>query len=322
MITYLEHIDIDQEKWDACVRDSQQPMIYAFAWYLNIVCPGWDALVAGDYEAVFPVTWEKKYTVYYIYQPFFTQQLGLFSKSGSRKHNPVAFLDRLPSRFKYKQLCLNESNCEGFHARSFKPGITYHLDLLPPYEILEKGFTVNCRRSLSKAEKENVINRTGGDYQALIHLFRGNQGKFIKRLGESDYSRLETLMQECLNRELGEVWMVRSANGMLLAGAFLMRSPGRIIYHFAASSPEGRNSGAMFQLIRDLIRSYSNKELIFDFEGSNIENLARFFKGFGSRPVTYPCIIINNLPWPIRWLKPSGWQAGKRSKGSSRRENP
>jgi hypothetical protein len=80
MINYIKHKDVDTEKWDRCIEQSVNGIIYAFSWYLDIVCDEWDALVDDDYESVFPLVKRKKFGINYIYPPFFTQQLGLFSK--------------------------------------------------------------------------------------------------------------------------------------------------------------------------------------------------------------------------------------------------
>jgi len=40
----------------------------------------WDALVLNDYEAVMPLTWNKKYGIHYLFQPFFCASLGVFAK--------------------------------------------------------------------------------------------------------------------------------------------------------------------------------------------------------------------------------------------------
>ena len=41
-------------------------------------------------------------------------------------------------------------------------------------------------------------------------------------------------------------------------------------------------------LIDQVIRKYAGQSLTLDFEGSDDDNLARFYQGFGSRPVSYP----------------------------------
>ncbi|MDP4600608.1 MAG: hypothetical protein NWS84_05650, partial [Polaribacter sp.] len=80
MILYLKRAALDVEKYDLCIENSIQSRIYAFSWYLDIVADHWDVLVLNDYEAVMPLPWKKKFGLKYITQPYFCQQLGIFSK--------------------------------------------------------------------------------------------------------------------------------------------------------------------------------------------------------------------------------------------------
>ena len=98
MIHYIEHKDIDFEKWDACVANSFNRLIYGFSWYLDVVCDDWDALVLNDYEAVFPLPKRKKWGIEYVYHPFFCQQLGVFSK---KEVAIELFLNSIPKKIKY-----------------------------------------------------------------------------------------------------------------------------------------------------------------------------------------------------------------------------
>jgi len=50
-------------------------------------------------------------------------------------------------------------------------------------------------------------------------------------------------------------------------------------------------------LIDSFIKGHSETKKIFDFEGSNDTNLARFYKSFGSIVVHYPHVFYNELPW-------------------------
>ena len=51
-------------------------------WYLDIVHENWDALMEDDYERVMPMpVITKNWRISYIFQPFFVQQLGVFSKT-------------------------------------------------------------------------------------------------------------------------------------------------------------------------------------------------------------------------------------------------
>lgn len=59
MILFRSHSEIDKEKWDACIRESANGMIYGYSWYLDIVSPGWAGLIEDAYTAVFPLTQRK-----------------------------------------------------------------------------------------------------------------------------------------------------------------------------------------------------------------------------------------------------------------------
>jgi hypothetical protein len=79
MITYLTHKEIDFEKYDRCIDLSLNGIVYAYSWYLDMVTDDWDILVEDDYKSVMPLPKRKKFGIHYIYQPFFVQQLGVFS---------------------------------------------------------------------------------------------------------------------------------------------------------------------------------------------------------------------------------------------------
>ena len=61
-IQYLSHKEINKTKWDACILNAPNGLIYPYSFYLDHMAKNWDALVFGDYEAVMPLTWNKKYS--------------------------------------------------------------------------------------------------------------------------------------------------------------------------------------------------------------------------------------------------------------------
>src|SRR5678809_1754095 len=98
-IEYLTHQQIDKAKWDICIDSADNGLIYAYSFYLHHMAKHWDALVLNDYEAVMPLTWNKKYGFYYLYQPAFTASLGVFGKNLT-KEIIDDFISMLPSKFK------------------------------------------------------------------------------------------------------------------------------------------------------------------------------------------------------------------------------
>jgi hypothetical protein len=53
----------------------------------------------------------------------------------------------------------------------------------------------------------------------------------------------------------------------------------------------------------NLIFQFANHQMELDFEGSEIEGIARFFKSFGSEKRNYYRLRKNNLPWILRLFK-------------------
>ena len=48
-------------------------------------------------------------------------------------------------------------------------------------------------------------------------------------------------------------------------------------------------------MLNYVIKDFCESSYVFDFEGSDNEGLARFYKGFGGKEVYYPELRYNNL---------------------------
>ena len=57
---------------------------------------------------------------------------------------------------------------------------------------------------------------------------------------------------------------------------------------FSGNSILGRETQAMTFLIDAVVREFAGRSLVLDFEGSDNENLSRYYSGFGSATVRYP----------------------------------
>ena len=92
-------------------------------------------------------------------------------------------------------------------------------------------------------------------------------------------------------------------NNEPLAGAFFMEMNNRIIYLKGFSTEEGKKIGAMHFLFDAFIHSQSNQNKVFDFGGSSVASVARFYKNFGAADCLYLHIHNNRLPKFIKWIK-------------------
>ena len=303
MIKYLQHEEINKEKWDDCINLSPQGLVYALSWYLDAVHPGWEALVENDYEAVFPITSGKKFGINYLYQPFFNQKLGAFSRNPGEYINIDLFLEAIPERFRYADINLNRANRITGKDFQVDMNTNIELDLSENPETIRNNYSENAIRNLKKFNGENIILNEGKDSDFLIRMFRLNMGRTLPKIRDIHYSGLKKVMDTAFDKGTGRMLVAKSQKDKFLAGAFFITYRNRAVFLFSANTEEGREKRAMYGIIDRFIAENAGKKLILDFEGSNNQDLARFYKGFGGRNFDYPGLRINRLPRMVRWLK-------------------
>ena len=301
MIKYLRYEHIDKKKWDACVDQAFNGSIYAYSWYLDVVCEEWEGLVEGDYDRVFPINFKRNYGIDIIYQPFFTQQLGVISKTELSPGVVNAFLSAIPAKYRVIDLNLNTLNNPDLGGFSYAPQVNHELDLIQDYAKLYQNYSTNTKRNLAKTEKEGLSFVMGIKPDDVIRLFRENRGRDIGVLREENYRRLKRLVYTAIYKGLANVYGVYDADNILCAGAIFLESNHKAIFIFSGLSASGRDKRAMFFLIDSFIRENANRHLTLDFDGSNDDALARFYAGFGATRITFPRIGRNTLPVHLKW---------------------
>lgn len=303
MIRYVAHSEINKARWDSCIDQSHDGIIFAYSWYLDAICEQWDALVADDYVAVMPLPSRKKWGIDYIYTPFFLNQLGVFFKQAVSASMVDEFLSNIPDKFRYIDLNLNQSNLTTRNDFKIKQKTIQQIDLDKSYEQIQQDYSENLKRNLKKAVKNELHYVENISAEIVVNAFRKAQGEKLEVFKKSDYMRLLELIQILVQKGMGETIGVYSKNNLLLAAACFMKSHEQIIYLKGAANEEGKTMGAMHFLMDYYIRKHAGSDLIFDFGGSSVESLARFNNSFGSKEIVYLQIKKNNLPALVRWIK-------------------
>ena len=300
-IKYLQQKEIDKEKWDACISNAMNGLIYAYSFYLDSMAKHWDALVLEDYETVMPLTWNKKYGFYYLYQPAFTASLGIFGKN-INENIVESFLDAIPKKFKLIEISLNHANnfravIDGYYPRS-----NYILDLNKPYEEILHDYRENHRRNILKAKESGCRIRSEisvGEIMQINH----EQLQHIGGTKPGDFVNFKKLYELLRDTDRAKTYAVAGPNNKTLASAVFFFSHNRAYYILVGNHPDGKTLGASHALIDAFIKDHAGQNLILDFEGSDIPNLAFFYSGFGAKEEIYPAIRINRLPWWVRLFK-------------------
>lgn len=312
-LRYLRHSQLNLPAWDACLAAAPQALPYACAWWLSATAGQWEAVVeineeTGAYASVFPLPTKARPWGRDVYQPPFTQQLGLITTAASRHRHVLDYLALLPAaRFAHLYLQLSTQNELVAAPPTFAlvPRRTYRLSLAAAYAALAAAYAPDYRRRLGRNQQATapliVTETTSAD--AIIQLFKKeNEAAGLK---SQDYQRLHALVRAVQTHGRLLLLEVRAPDtGALLAGALFVCHADFVIYLFAAASVGGKKAGAPLLLLDHVIQRYAGSPgLILDFEGSMISSIARFFANFGAVPVPYAALTQTRKPWYLQWMR-------------------
>lgn len=287
MITYLTREEIDDQKWNNCIKLSDIPVVYAMTWYLDIVAIHWDALIFDDYKAVMALPWKQKWGIKYVYQPFFTQQLGIFSKQPVSKKLWNEFLKSIPSRFKKVALTLNVQNSTSIKGFRSIERTNHILPTNVNYEVISGKYAKRCRRNLKTACSSDLNICEENDIQATVLFLKKYLETKVPELNKGALEILKKIIPESIQRECGKMLSLYNNNSEKVATLFYVFNEKRCTMLACASSPDGLKNQAMYYIIDYIIRLFAGSGISIDFFGSSMPNIAYFNESFGSTAKKY-----------------------------------
>jgi hypothetical protein len=289
-IKHFSHNEINRQKWDACIQNACNSLVYAESWYLDIVSPNWEAMICGDYEYIMPLPVKKKIGIPFLVQPPLTQQLGGLSSNKIDESIIENFIQKIP--YKSYHLNFNEQN-------PYSKGVkqpNFVLNLNQSYETLISAYSTNTKRNLRKALGFNIEIKTG---------LLPNDFLFFYHSAEKNYSvppetKVNKLIEEAFKKGKITLYGAYNINNVLISALCLLHSPQRLIYLLPVSNKEGKEKSAMFRIVDEIIQNNANSNLVLDFEGSKVERVSNFYQGFGAQLQTY----IQIKRWSVNdWIQ-------------------
>lgn len=301
---FLKNQEIDKLRWDECIHQSSHQLIYANTFYLDNMAPGWSALTDENYEWVLPLTNKRKFGISYLYQPAFLQQLGVFSKPAI----VVPFEDisaYLQAHIKFWEVNWNYTtpqNVFSIKAQVTK-GNNFILDLSTNYEAITANYHNKFRKNIKRSKKFIHHYKSHTDYNKSIQLYRDYYGKRMPHVKENDYKNFAKICRYCLDNN----WMIcREAvneENEIMANALLLRYEKRLYNIMNTTTAAGRKNESNHFLLNAIIKEFSEQDLVFDFEGSDLPGVKSFYESFGAINQPYYKIKYNRLPWLVRLFK-------------------
>jgi hypothetical protein len=137
--------------------------------------------------------------------------------------------------------------------------------------------------------------KTGIPVDSIIELAKLQ----TKNASPGDFKNFKKLMAKLQVKTYG----VFSGKDELIASCAFAFSHKRAYYILVGNHPNGRTLGASHALIDAFIKDHAGQDLLLDFEGSDIRNLAFFYSSYGAKEEKYSAIKLNRLPWWVSWMK-------------------
>ena len=294
-LKHIKHHDINFEKWDKTILSSQYPLVFAQSFYLNATCPQWDALIIGDYESVFPLTYNVKFGISYLHQPPFTPQLGVYGIVTPEIEK--LFFDHIKLNFKLIEIELNAANT--LHTSFHKAKTTFIIDYKLGYK-----FNQNTKRNISKAidHKLSFVQIPEND---ILNLSKIYLNPFLHKglhLSKKSIYLFNQLVSSAINNKNLYSFKVVDENNKVQAIAHFISNGKHTVYLKGINFDKEVSLGSMHLLNSSAIQFFETKCDFFDFGGGSKESLANFYKGFGALPLLYNALILNKLPWFIKLI--------------------
>ncbi len=302
----------DKDKYRLlCSREKSIP-VFSRDWWLDIVCgeTKWDVVLIeekGEILAAMPLYIPHRGVVS---MPDYTQTMGPWFAPEPTDAKYATLLGRrqaLAARFT-EALKAYPYFLQNFHYRitDWLPfywagygqttRYTYIIDPLNRDETeLWSAMSPQIRRNITKArDKEAVCLRKGIPAEDFLRV----QALTFKRQGRrvpGNRGVLLALIDTSRKRRQGDLWGAYDAEGRLHAAIFLVWQESSAYYLAGGGDPSLRQSGAHSLLLWEAIRFAAGRCERFDFEGSMVPGVERFFREFGATQMPYFTITKGRL---------------------------
>ena len=281
--------------------DGASHCLFAEPWWLDAVAPDeWGEVLVheGDeLHARLPFVSKQRLGVRALTQPKLTPMLGPwlepssanYAKRLSREHALMEqLIEGLPRSDLFLQGCHpSVTNWLPFYWADFDVTVlyTYCLDDLSDLDAVWSGFRQNIRREIRKAEKTLTVRSDLG----VAEFLELNEKTFRRQNMALPHTPelVERLDRACSDRGARRIFFAVDEADRLHAALYVVWDEHSAYYLMSGADPELRTSGAGSLLAWEAIKFSAGVTRRFDFEGSMVPALERFFRSFGARQVGY-----------------------------------
>lgn len=283
--------------------------LFQQAWWLDATCgeEGWDVVLVRKKDSIVgALTFVKKKKLGFITlsQPPLTQHLGPWIKNISNKFIEkqsseieimTDLISQLPRNHYFKQgFSTDIKNWLPFYWAGYlqSTNYTYILNDINNHKILWDGLRDNIRSDIKKASNRFRLrvrdDLSVNNLMLLVNKTFKRQGLNVP-ISDEFVTKLDEV---CNERVARKIFIAEDEHGRHHAGVYLVWDANRAYYLMGGSDSSLRNSGAVSLCLWEAILFASKVTRSFDFEGSMMKPVEKFFRAFGAEQTPY--FIVSN----------------------------
>ena len=305
-----------KERYKALCEHEKSIPIFSQPWWLDSVAgeDDWDVCLVergGQTIASMPYVIKNRIGFKLCSMPTLTQTLGPWIRPSAAKYAKQLaqqkelmnqLIQQLPD-FDYflQNWHYSQTNWLPFYWKGFKQSnsYTYVIEDLSDLGKIWSGFRENIRRDIRKAS--NRFNLLINDSLSVTDFLELNKRVFDRQNKHPPYSEefVHKLDRSCIENSSRKIFIAIDEDGRKHAGVYIIWDKDSAYYLMGGGDPELRNSGATSLCMWEAIKFASTVVNKFDFEGSMIEPVERFFQAFGAKQQSY-CTITKTPSMLLR----------------------
>ncbi len=285
-----------------CEQEKNLPLFLQYEWFNSLYEDStWDvALEVRGKEVIgfLPYVVAKKKSFKIITPQFLSPYQGVWikypegqkyaSKVGYEKEVINSLINQLPKVDAFKQNFMpGFKNWMPFSWKGYEQTTryTYIINDISNPEIVFSDFKENIRREIRKAKKSltiKVVDDIDLMYQLKQKVYQENNDVY-----PIPKSKLDAVFNYCKEHDCGELLIAQDEKGSIHSIILYVWDNESAYYLHGVTDSEYKTSGSMSLLLWEAIKKSSNKTKVFNFEGSMVESIERFFRGFGGEQTPY-----------------------------------
>lgn len=303
-----------------CQNEKDIP-IFSKDWWLDAVCgvDNWDVVLVekgGQIVGALPYFVKKRYGFFRISMPQLTQNMGVYIKypPGQKYYKKLSWekeimselIEKLPKFDSFSQsFHYNITNWLPFYWKNYQQS-TYYTYVIEniSLENLQKIYETDTRRRRRKRAINAGIEVI--ESENVDKFYELNTMTFKRQSQKIGYSLdfIKNLYEICKKNDCVKMYFAKYQD-KIIAANFLVYDSSSVYYLMGGIDPEYKDLGAMdivqFEGIKFAIENNKN----FDFEGSIIESIEKYFRSFGAiqKPYFHISKTNSNIIKAVKFIR-------------------